>query len=880
MKNGKWRFLTLIIVTYYLLIVTTCNNYFHDLVPPDDNRIESFSVDGQVSVEIGEDTITAYVMPGTDLKVPLVPTISVSKGATVFPVTDKYISRAFGDDRTFGGALMQLYTSGNITDTVIDLIRANKDSFTRPVIDLPINFGYPVDFLVISALGTIRQYKVRVEIDTGEGKFKSFKFDKFFNPEVVISAVGAINIDTNTEEKTVTVDVSYPVENIASYQLTPTFETNGARVYLAGAEWKSGETLVDFLKPPDSLDLNDPAYGIQTKTLTLKRAGYADVQWTLIVNFSEDPDTNRSIIDFRFTKALNPLINADYMAEEIYNSSNGTTGFIDVIVYYNGERPEELKASFISPGTVTVNDIMQISGYTAQNFSSTVRYTVTSRVGAYVRTYTVYVYLIPATDPLPQITYFSFRTQQNPDLVSHSTALIDHNARFILIEAAYDDDTPPFDLIPEFNATGTVTVNGDTQRSGITSVNFSSPIGYVVTDPANPTLKREYRVEVKFVRNLSSAAEITTFSFYKADNPGLIADVHATIRQATGAISATLCFETPGGDRTLVPRWTAQGRIESDGIPQTSGESERQFYTPQGYRAVSADGILQRNYTVTVKEINNRIYVKHDAAGRNDGTNWENAYRNPSNAGSDALRFNSASFPNNYYGYSYDSSVTMKEIWIAEGTYVVTSSVYLPYNTSFIGGFSGNEASVSARVDPASRRAVLTGDRGEGQWLNNNMFRTPSTSDSGGYYSVEDIVITCVNFFSDTISGVNYSDGAGIDIKDRDPVAVIKGVEFRDLIVYRSGGAVAAFGGTLSEPSTVSGNITITNCSFINTSSGHYGGALFFQKCARITVTGCNFVNTVSDTNQGNAIFTLSCSNVTQSGNTFTNVPSPQVSTY
>jgi len=911
-KERKKRMLErfpILFFTFSLLpfLLSNCNNFFHDLVPPDDNRIESFSVDGQVSVEIGENTITAYVSSGTNLK-ELIPSISVSKGATLFPVTYEYVSRAFGDDRTFGAA-MQLYTGG--VDKLVDLIRANKDSFAVPVLDLPINFGYPVDFLVISALGTIRQYKVRVEIDTGEGKFKSFKFDKFYNPEIVRATTGVVD----TDNKTVTVNVSYPVEYIALYQLTPTFETNGARVYLDGAEWKSNETLVDFEKPPDSLDLVNNIYSL-TKTLTLKRAGYDDVVWTLIVNFSEDPDTNRSIIDFRFTKALNPLINADYMAEEIYVYGSGNYGEIYVTVYYNGEKPEELRASFISPGTVTVNGDLQISGYStqsAQDFSNELQYIVTSKVGGFVRTYYVWVDFISAADPLPQITTFSFRTEQNPSLVSSSTAIIDHNARLILIEAAFDGDTPPYDLIPQFTATGgTVTVNDIRQYSGNNNSlqNFSSPVGYVVTNSSNPTLKREYRVEVRFVHNFSSAAEITTFSFYQADNPGLLADVHATVNQATGAISATLYFDNnsdpsgaSGGDRTLIPRWTAQGRIELNGVAQTSGELEWQFYTPQPFRAVSIDGLFQKNYTVTVREYNSRIYVKHDAAGRNDGTNWENAYRNLSSATSAANSFN---YPE-----------LMKEVWIAEGTYVVSSTLQPKINTSFIGGFIGNEAKVSARVDPASHRPVITGDQGEGQWTG-RLFRVSTYPISvSGVWIFEDLLPTCADMNDVNLYGAGlYATFFMEPNRDPDPIDVtliLKGVEFRE---FRAGygGAVYIHGSYRSNiPNTTNCNVIMTDCSFINiqayngggacevsqcetvtinncrftntmTTNANVtnwgGGALEFYRNESVTVTNCAFTNTSAANNRGNAIFFSDNTNVTLDGNIFNNVPEPRVYYY
>jgi hypothetical protein len=844
----KHAFRVIVIFTAVMALFA-CDNFYHDLIPPDGDRIESFYIPGQSALHIGDNAVTVTVPSHVDLT-ELIPSIRVSSGATLFPVTHEYTARAFNDERTFGSA-MELYTSGNMTERVVQMIRENK-SFTRPVIDMPIDFDYPVDFLVISGKGTIRRYTVRIEVDTGEGKFNSFRFEKFYNPEVVRTATGVID----KEAKTVTVNISYPVENIASYQLTPSFETNGARVYLEdGTEWRSGETLVGFIKPPDSSDLSNLSYGIQTKTLTLKRSGYDDAEWTLTVNFSEDPDTSRAITDFRFTRSLNPLINADYMAEI---ANNGNTGTINVTVYYSGAKPEELRANFISPGTVTVNENMQTTGYSTQDFSAPIQYVVTSRVGSNVRTYTVTVNLVPASDPLPQITYFSFRTGQNPLLVSNSTAMIDHNSRIILIEAAYDGDTPPFNLIPDFSGTGTVTVNGVTQNSGSSSVNFSGPVIYAVSNSSNPTLKREYRVEVKFVKSLSSAAEIETFTFYKADNPGLIADVSATVNQITGAITATLLFETPGGNRTLVPRWSSQGRVEAGGVTQTSGTG-RQFYTPQTYRAVSADGIFQKNYTVTIKEVNNRIYVRQNAAGRNDGTNWQNAYRNLPGACNDA-----ALFPEN----------VLKEVWIAEGTYTPSDrgdvSDYLTAapNTSYIGGFRGNEASVSARVDPANRRAVITGDLGGGRRSGNIFMNAYLYSEyyegygdyyynkwySNGVYSFEYLALTAVN-------DINY-DSASINISCTDIVStvlMIKNMDFSDL-VGNNGGAVFFRGGVLAVSDTAFRNIraingggvflghdcdsfTITNSLFENCRADRNGGAICNSYVASFEITDTKFIN-------------------------------------
>jgi len=871
----------LIFLALVSLAAAGCNNFFHDLIPSDDDRIKSFSVGpDQVSVEIGDNEIFVTVSPGADISA-VIPEIQAAQGASVFPATYEYVSRAFADERTFGAA-MEIYASGDMGGKFKDMIRGSIDIFDVPELDLPINFNYPVDFLVVSARGTTRQYTVRVEVDTGEGKFKSFGFDKFFNPEMVRSAAGSVS----TAAKTVTVNVSYPTENIASYNLTPYFETNGARVYLDdGTELRSGETLIGFLKPPDSLDLTNPEYNSQTKTLTLKRTGFEDTEWALTVNFSEDPATDRSIIDFRFKKSFNPLINADYMAD-IVNSGN--TGTITVTVYYSGAKPEELKPSLILPGTARVDGELQISEYSTQDFSAPLQYVVTSRILDNVRTYTVTVNLVSASDPLPQITSFGFTVGNNPQLSSNSTAMINHAGRLILIEAAYSGSTPPVSLKPTFSATGTVTVNGTAQTSGVTAVDFSNPVGFTVSNPnpSNPTLKREYRVEVKFVQALSDVAQIETFSFYMSDNPGLIADVNATVNQTTGAITATLLFDTPGGNRTLVPRWSAQGIVESGGVTQVSGESGRQFYTPQTYGVVSADSGFRKDYTVTVKEANSRIYVKSNATGRNDGTNWENAYRTLYNANRDAARF---SIPT--------------EIWIAEGTYTENTDMLYSWNnlrvsTSFIGGFIGNETSKDARSDPANRKPNIINALRINAYENSTLFNFMAT---GAVWSFEDMVITG--------GSNNITTGGHISVYMGGGTLIIKGVDFKDSYstfvgdTNEGGGSVVFLSRyiimedcsfTNCRTNTGGGavyignadSVSINNCRFSNTRAGTGGGAIWFGGDSGadfrgdITVTNCVFDDTSAGNNKGNAIMFVKCSNIniTQSGNTFTSsVPSPQV---
>ena len=793
-----------------IVVFTACNNYFHDLIPGEGDRIISFSIPDQLFSEINDSNIIVTVAPET-LYNSVIPVVRVSKDATLFPITYEYISRSFDDERVFGAA-MQIYADGSMTENVIEMIRENKN-FTRPVMDLPINFNHPVDFLVVSGQGSVRKYTVKVVIDTGEGRFTSFRFDKFFNPELVRTAEGTIN----EEEKTVTVNVSYPVENIASYELIPMFETNNARVYLDGNEIKSEISLFNFVKPPDSADLLNPEYGTQEISLVLKRTGYDDSVWTLIVNFSEDPDTSRSIIDFRFTKNKNPLISADCTAE--YISVFGNSGFIDVTVYYEGEKPTELRADFISPGIVRVNGEIQSSGISYQDFSNWLSYEVTSRDGNYKRTYMVYVSFVKTTDPLPVMSSFTLSTERNASLAANSTAVIDHKAGIIKIEAAYSGDVIPYNLIPQFSASGsTVTVNGVRQFSGITENNFSAMVLYTVTNPVNPTLKREYRVEVVFVKTLSNVAQIYSFDFYKADNPGLVNDVTAVINQTTGVITATLLFETPGGDRTLVPRWSAHGIVDIDGMVK-DGTDERQFYEPVNYNVVSLDGLQKKNYTVTVREVCRRIYVKENAAGKKNGTSWENAYTNLPQACADASLF---------------PDEISREIWIAKGNYSPTDNnsswdvLYITPNTSYIGGFAGNETSILGRSNPNANKATVSGDLGGGEY-SRQLFKTN--------YSVNgDVCFEYINFTKVRSNSNSYIHGGAIEIEFSSNTFqfIIKNCSFNDLQAYY-GGAIYIRRGMI---------MTISDSMFDNCRADQTAGAIYYASWENnSSISNTDFIN-------------------------------------
>ncbi len=86
-----------------------------------------------------------------------------------------------------------------------------------------------------------------------------------------------------------------------------------------------------------------------------------------------------------------------------------------------------------------------------------------------------------------------------------------------------------------------------------------------------------------------------------------------------------------------------------------------------------------------------QVYVKHDAAGANNGTSWANAYTSLETA---------------------LSSTSTGAVWVAAGTYRLssnTASFIVDSGLLLYGGFNGTETSVSQR-NPAVNVTILSGD--------------------------------------------------------------------------------------------------------------------------------------------------------------------------
>jgi len=580
----KKRFFVLMTLT--VLAFCACNNYFHDLIPPDDNRILSFSVEGQLEgAEITDESVTASV----DKDCPvysLIPEITVSNKATLIPLTLDYLSAAFPDIDIVKEAAA-IYETDDLSAYVMDLIKRTPN-VNVPALDKPIDFTGPVNFIVVSGQGNIRQYTVYVAADSGEPRLLGFGFSKFNNPELLRDAYTTLN----EAAKTIQTAALYPVDMSISYALTPSFEILGDRLVVDGNEVTSGVTTVQFIN----------SGGTQNKTVTVWRNGMS-VSYSLTIIFTEDLYSNRSIIDFRFNKAENPLIAANAVGSIINNDNAGT---INVQVFYSGARPSMLTARYLSPGTVTVNGIPQPPGYalpggaSTQDFSQPLQYRVVSMNGLYARTYIVNVEFIDIAGASPHITSFSFSSGVNPVLIEDAQGQISESAGLIMLTARYGGYSVPESLIPQFNATGLVTVAGTIQTPGFSAQSFSRQVKYTVSNPENPLLTRDYWVQVNFVRDTSSDAAITAFSFHPDENYGLAEPLTGRIEQNSISVYAPLGSGVTG--RIMIPRFVSSGQVSVNGAPQSSGVSALMFDAPIIYTVISANGLYRREYMVNVQE--------------------------------------------------------------------------------------------------------------------------------------------------------------------------------------------------------------------------------------------------------------------------------------
>jgi glycopeptide antibiotics resistance protein len=192
------------------------------------------------------------------------------------------------------------------------------------------------------------------------------------------------------------------------------------------------------------------------------------------------------------------------------NGSVGTinqTGKTIAVTFPFGTYVSDLVATFTTTGAnVKVDSTVQVSGSTAHNFTSPVKYTVTaadSTTQDYIVTVTV------AASPAKSITSFS---------LNGVAGTINETVKTIVVIMPFGIDVTA--LVATFTTTGSTVKVGTTQQiSGTTPNNFTSSVQYTVTAKDGSTAIYIVSITMKtylptITINTTDAQEITSKEFY------------------------------------------------------------------------------------------------------------------------------------------------------------------------------------------------------------------------------------------------------------------------------------------------------------------------------------------------------------------------------
>ena len=493
----------------------------------------------------------------------------------------------------------------------------NLSSVTVPL-NKPIDFTNPAQFAVLGNDKDVKLYTATCKQTVTGAALKNFGFSKVKNPCLIKD--GTVNIDWTA--KTVTAELFYPVEYAGSGAFSlycdVAYAGDAAVIEYDDTRYDAADKIPFTPENPSGAQYHLGS----AEAKIIITFGTEQTEYRLFISFKEDPDTVRSITDFRFTKDKNSELKTLSMAAIVNDGHEGT---ITATVLYTGSaKPESLIPTFITPGTVTVNGAAQTSGSSAQDFRKTLTYLCTSRNGQYTRKYTVKIRFVYAEPSQSLLKTFRFPAGVN-SLTKDSEGRIDQTAHTVHITARYAGERPK-KLIPEFSATGEVTVDALTQSSGFSAQDFEYPVYYKVTDPGDPSAYTIYAVTVHFEYSADSGCELTEFKLLMQDNPSLTQDVTAFISAHSGVIYALL---PRGADAAnLIPRFTARGRVTVDGVEQTSGETAADFSSVVEYKVTSENGLYTKTYRVTLQQAGGIIHVDPKATGRHNGSTWEDAFTN------------------------------------------------------------------------------------------------------------------------------------------------------------------------------------------------------------------------------------------------------------
>ncbi len=257
-----------------------------------------------------------------------------------------------------------------------------------------------------------------------------------------------------------------------------------------------------------------------------------------------------------------------------------------------------------------------------------------------------------------------------------------------------------------------------------------------------------------------------------------------------------------------------------------------------------------------------RLYVKANATGANNGTSWNDAYTDLQSA------LNTTCFAAN------------AEIWVAQGTYKPTNgtdrTLYfnVPNNVKLYGGFVGTETAINQRpaatyqgiggvVEGSNGLTILSGDIGTANDSTDNSYHVIVVANATAAVVIDGFTLTKGNANSNStfLGGLATNDrGAGLYAYNNGSNLTLAQLTFTQntvtgggayfnsstspsisQCVWQQNSSVVNSGSNSSAILTLSGNLSLSQCSFIQNNASGAGTIRLFGTGSTQTFSKCLF---------------------------------------
>lgn len=645
MKLTKlFRTLTFFIAGF---LAFSCNNVFHELIPPADSSIHSFSLQdpetgfSRNAVPYSE-TITITVPYGTDITA-LIPVIKTDEKATVIPGTLPYIHKAFPSADIVNLSLqMQLaYNSGDMGSWVLNFIQENRD-FTVPKLDIPIDFSEPVVFCVIAGQGNYSLYTVSVVIEEPENPgdpstpqepedpqepeepepeqpkdILSFTVENQLGTSVITQNTVSFTMDDGADIRglypVISVSPGAKVLPLTTDYLLDMFTYDQLISLLTGISTSvKPETYIkSFLEKQNNPEIPNLTHRIDFTQPVIMAVIARDNSIKLYTVTCTVQKDEPALTNLAFTKYNNPGLMKDarvsisgntVTVEATYPVEYPDYDLIPDVSFYGDKitctLPDGTETQ-INPGETKLS-----FGVTNITNGETVSSLLTVYKNGKTTQYNLNITWQEDKDTIRSITDFRFTKNTNPEIGTLSMASIynEGDTGYISAVILYEGTTAPYELIPDFYSPGTVTKDNAVQTSGVTKQNYQTSFEYLCTSK-NGLYCRLYTVNVTFIKVEPAQALIKSFSFPKFLNPDLSLDSEGVIDQDSATIYLSVKYKSQNPPEKLTAQFGATGNVLVDNIPQSSGFTEQDFKYTQYYTVISKNEISTATKTYKIQVV-------------------------------------------------------------------------------------------------------------------------------------------------------------------------------------------------------------------------------------------------------------------------------------